>query len=201
MEDLLGQMLLLMRCDASVKTKGEHSGFAHDNFRSFEMTLTQAVNAREEETFNAYFKVIDQEECMMAAVCPDKAVTFYRQMAEAACKFGTPRQQAILEGFTAVSLIEQRGDQLSLGVSLVTEALQKLTVGEDNYHRVVLMRRLGWMQVRLGNNEEAKRRLTEALKTPVPTELNERVEPHRIQILSHLAIVNSYLGNYPERGY
>ncbi|XP_067661960.1 uncharacterized protein [Haliotis asinina] len=198
MEDFLGQMLLLMRCDASVKTKGRALGLAHDNFRSFEMTLTQAVNTRGEETFNAYFKVIDQEECTMAAVCPGKAVTFYRQMAEAACKFGTPRQQAILEGFTAVSLIEQRGDQLPAGVSLVTKALQKLPVGHDNYHRVVLMRRLGWMHVRLGNNEEAKRLLAEALETPVPFELEERVEPHRIQILSHLAIVHSYLGNYPE---
>ncbi|XP_071096638.1 uncharacterized protein [Haliotis cracherodii] len=196
--DFLGQMLLLMRCDASVKTKGRALGFAHDNFRSFEMTLTQAVNTHGEDTFKVYLKVIDLEECTMSAVCPEKAVNFYSQMAEAAYKFGTPREQAVLQGFTAVSLIEQRGDQLPSAVSLVTNALQKLTVGEDDYHRVVLMRRLGWMHVRLGNNKVAKRHLTEALETPVPAELNERVEPHRIQIQSHLAIVNSYLGNFPE---
>lgn len=49
------------------------------------------------------------------------------------------------------------GDQLPSAVSLVTNALQKLTVGEDGYHRVVLMRRLGWMHVRLGNINVAKR--------------------------------------------
>ncbi|XP_046543387.1 uncharacterized protein LOC124253627 isoform X1 [Haliotis rubra] len=194
--DFLGEMLLLMRQEGSVRTNGRVLGFPHDNFRSLETTLTQAVNTSGENTYSVYLQVVLLEEGTLSALCPGRSQLFYSGMAEASGRVGTIRQQLLLRGFWAVSLKDD--ETLLEAITTLETVVSKLNTPEDSYYRVMFLRRLGWFYVRVGDSVKADRYLDASLKTNVTSNYETMVVPHRIQARSHLAIVQGYLGNYPE---
>ncbi|XP_071096634.1 uncharacterized protein [Haliotis cracherodii] len=194
--DFLGAMLLLMRQEGSVRTNGRVLGFPHDNFRSLETTLTQAVNTSGENTYRVYLQVVLHEEGTLSALGPGRAQLFYSGMAEASGRVGTAREQLLLRGFWAVSLKDD--ETLSEAITTLKTVVSKLNTPEDSYYRVMFLRRLGWFHVRVGDSIRAERYLDASLKTSVTSNYKTMVVPHRIQARSHLAIVQGYLGNYPE---
>ncbi|XP_071096637.1 uncharacterized protein [Haliotis cracherodii] len=189
--DFLGAMLLLMRQEGSVRTNGRVLGFPHDNFRSLETTLTQAVNTSGENTYRVYLQVVLHEEGTLSALGPGRAQLFYSGMAEASGRVGTAREQLLLRGFWAVSLKDD--ETLSEAITTLKTVVSKLNTPEDSYYRVMFLRRLGWFHVRVGDSIRAERYLDASLKTSVTSNYKTMVVPHRIQARSHLAIVQGYL--------
>ncbi|XP_046330923.2 uncharacterized protein LOC124114411 isoform X2 [Haliotis rufescens] len=189
--DFLGAMLLLMRQEGSVRTNGRVLGFPHDNFRSLETTLTQAVNTSGENTYRVYLEVVLHEEGTLSALGPGRSQLFYSGMAEASGRVGTAREQLLLRGFWAVSLKDD--ETLPEAITTLKTVVSELNTPEDSYYRVMFLRRLGWFHVRVGDSIRAERYLNASLKTSVTSNYETMVVPHRIQARSHLAIVQGYL--------
>ncbi|KAK7480272.1 hypothetical protein BaRGS_00028440, partial [Batillaria attramentaria] len=194
---LLGRVLVNAERELYLKDQDTVYGYVQGEWPQLQHVLRQAIHCTG-DTFHAFRKVAFEAEKLLVRCFPEEATEFFRKMAAAAVRFGTPRDQAALQGLIGMAITQSRA---MTGWKEAMDCFDRaLPVMRQDRKSLVLPRLLcsiGSAYFRLSRHQEAEKYLKEALKTCSVTQAEvEQVNFLLIQVRSLLALPLIFRGQF-----
>nr|KAG5694546.1 hypothetical protein BaRGS_032491 [Batillaria attramentaria] len=194
---LLGRVLVNAERELYLKDQDTVYGYVQGEWPQLQHVLRQAIHCTG-DTFLAFRKVAFEAEKLLVRCFPEEATEFFRKMAAAAVRFGTPRDQAALQGLIGMAITQSRA---MTGWKEAMDCFDRaLPVMRQDRKSLVLPRLLcsiGSAYFRLSRHQEAEKYLKEALKACSVTQAEvEQVNFLLIQVRSLLALPLIFRGQF-----
>nr|KAG5694547.1 hypothetical protein BaRGS_032492 [Batillaria attramentaria] len=170
---LMGRVLTHAEHELYVEGQNTVYGHLHGDWPQLQHLLRQAIHCTD-NTYQAYLKVAVESDKLLVKCFPEEAMQFYQNMASAAVRFGTRRDQAVLQGLIGMAVTQGRaGTGWQEALQYFHRALPILRDDDRSINLPRLLCDMGFTYFKLNRLGESHRYLREALEVSEKTEVED----------------------------
>lgn len=197
---LLGRVLTRAEHDLYVTGQDTVYGHLHGDWPQLQHVLRQAIHCTS-DTYHAYLQVALKADKLLAKCFPHEALEFYRNMADAAGRYGTSRDLAVMRGLIGMAVtFSTAGTGWEEAVRYFHMALPVLQQERNSVCYLRLLCDIGVANFRINKLHESERYLQEAVSISQGVYVEDERELifHLLRARSLLALPSIFKGHLVE---
>ncbi|KAK7095097.1 uncharacterized protein [Littorina saxatilis] len=196
---LLGRVLT--RAERELYVAGQDTVYGHlqGTWPQLQNVLRQAIHCTG-NTYQAYLQVAMQAEKLLSTCFPHEALTFYKNMSAASVRFGTHRDQAVLQSLVGMAVTVAQGTGYEVALHHFHRALPVLEEDRRSVSYLRLLCDMGLTYHRMNRLHDAEKYLRLAVSVSEDTYVEDERELifHLLRARSILALPTIFRGHLSE---